>query len=99
MTCVRCRTDGTFARVHAGRCAGQKLGMTLRAIAPIDHQERTVNKDQVKGRLKQAEGKVKEVAGKLTGNKTLEQKGKVKNAAGDVQADYGDLKNDVAKSL
>jgi uncharacterized protein YjbJ (UPF0337 family) len=81
------------------RCAGQKLGMTLRAIAPIDHQERTVNKDQVKGRLKQAEGKVKEVAGKLTGNKTLEQKGKVKNAAGDVQADYGDLKNDVAKSL
>lgn len=58
-----------------------------------------MNKDQVKGRLKKAEGKVKEVAGKLTGNKTLEQKGKVKNAAGDVQADYGDLKNDVAKSL
>ena len=39
------------------------------------------------------------VAGTLTGNTTLAQKGKVKNAAGDVQADYGDLKNDVAKSL
>jgi uncharacterized protein YjbJ (UPF0337 family) len=96
---VRCRTDGKGSFVHPACCAGQQPGTTLRAIAPIDHQEKTVNKDQVKGRLKQAEGKVKEVAGKLTGNKTLEQKGKVKNAAGDVQADYGDLKNDVAKSL
>ena len=85
----------SILRVAPARNLARRSG----AIAPIDHQEKTVNKDQVKGRLKQAEGKVKEVAGKLTGNKTLEQKGKVKNAAGDVQADYGDLKNDVAKSL
>ena len=57
-----------------------------------------MNKDQVKGRLKEAEGKVKEVTGKVVGNKTLEEKGKVENATGKVQAGYGDLKNEVKKS-
>ena len=30
-----------------------------------------MNKDQVEGRIDQAKGKVKEVAGKVTGNETL----------------------------
>ena len=34
-----------------------------------------MNKDQVKGRVKVLEGKVKEVAGKAVGNPTLEVKG------------------------
>ena len=37
----------------------------------------SMNKDQVKGRVKEAEGKIKEVAGKLVGNEDLEAKGKV----------------------
>ena len=37
----------------------------------------TTNKDQVRGRVKQAKGKVKEVVGKLVGDKALENKGKV----------------------
>ena len=57
-----------------------------------------MNKDQVKGRVKEAEGKVKEVAGKLVGNSTLEQKGKAEKTVGKVQAAYGDIKNDVKKS-
>jgi uncharacterized protein YjbJ (UPF0337 family) len=56
-----------------------------------------MNKDQVKGRLKKAEGKVKEVTGKIVGDKFLEQKGRNKRAAGAVQAGYGDLKNNVKK--
>ena len=36
----------------------------------------SMNKDQVKGRVKEAEGKIKEVAGKLVGNEKLEAKGK-----------------------
>jgi uncharacterized protein YjbJ (UPF0337 family) len=35
-----------------------------------------MNKDQVKGRIKNAEGKLKEVTGKIVGNKSLEAKGK-----------------------
>jgi uncharacterized protein YjbJ (UPF0337 family) len=56
-----------------------------------------MNKDQVKGRAEQAVGKVKEVAGKTTGNKTLEEKGRLDEAAGKIRANYGDLKSEVSK--
>lgn len=56
-----------------------------------------MNKDQVKGRIKGAEGKIKEVIGQITGNKALEEKGRVEKVAGDVQATYGDGKNDAEK--
>jgi uncharacterized protein YjbJ (UPF0337 family) len=61
-------------------------------------QELIVNKDQVKGRIKEAKGNVKEVAGKMVGNESLELKGKVQKAVGKVQAGYGDLKDDLKKS-
>lgn len=60
-------------------------------------EEKRVNKDQVKGRIKVAEGKIKEVAGHITGNKALEETGRVEKVAGDVQATYGDGKNDAEK--
>jgi uncharacterized protein YjbJ (UPF0337 family) len=56
-----------------------------------------MNKDQVKGRIKEAEGKAKEVAGKIVGNKRVEEKGKVEQTVGKVQAGYGDLKDDLKK--
>jgi len=55
----------------------------------------TMNKDQVKGRVKEAEGMIKEVAGKLVGNETLEAKGKIQKTLGKAQAKYGDVKQDV----
>jgi uncharacterized protein YjbJ (UPF0337 family) len=61
--------------------------------------EGIMNEDQVKGRVKQAKGKVKKAAGKTVGNKDLERKGKIQNASGKVQAKYGDLKEDVKKSI
>jgi uncharacterized protein YjbJ (UPF0337 family) len=42
---------------------------------------------------------VKEEAGKLTGNKTQEIKGKVENAAGKVQEQYGKTKIDIKKAI
>jgi uncharacterized protein YjbJ (UPF0337 family) len=56
-----------------------------------------MNKDQVEGRLKKAGGKVKEIAGKLVGDRFLEQKGRRGRVAGTVQAGYGDLKNKMKK--
>lgn len=56
-----------------------------------------MNNDQVKGRVKEAEGKAKQVAGKVVGNKTLEEKGKLQKNVGKAQAGYGDLKNDLKK--
>jgi len=54
-----------------------------------------MNKDQVKGRLKAVEGTVKEVTGKIVGNKSLEEKGKVEKVVGKVQSGYGDIKEDI----
>jgi uncharacterized protein YjbJ (UPF0337 family) len=56
-----------------------------------------MNKDQVKGRIKETMGKVKEVAGKIVGDKNVEQNGKVQTDIGNVQAGYGDLKKDLKK--
>lgn len=56
-----------------------------------------MNKDQVKGRTKAAVGTVKEVAGKVVGNESLNIEGKVQKEAGKVQAGYGDLKEDINK--
>ena len=57
-----------------------------------------MNKDQVKGRVKESEGKIKEVAGKLVGNESLEAKGKVQKTLGQAQAKFGDVKQDMKDS-
>lgn len=51
-----------------------------------------MNKDQVKGRVEQAKGMVKEVTGKVIGNDRLETEGKIDQAKGKVQSGYGDAK-------
>lgn len=57
-----------------------------------------INKDQVKGRAKEAKGKIKEVTGKLLRNENLEAKGKVQKILGEAQAKFGDVKQDVKES-
>jgi len=47
--------------------------------------------------LKEAEGKIKEVAGKLVGNERLEEKGKAEKIAGKHAAARADLKEDIKK--
>jgi len=59
--------------------------------------EQTMNKDQVKGRVEEATGKIKEVAGKATGSTSTEVKGKAQQVAGKTQAEYGDAKEDIKK--
>ena len=53
-----------------------------------------MNKDQVKGRIDENTGKVKEAAGKLVGNTKLEAEGKVEKIKGQLQAGFGDAKED-----
>lgn len=56
-----------------------------------------MNKDQVKGRAKEATGKIKEATGKVVGNKNLEEKGRIEGATGKARAGYGDLKSELRK--
>jgi uncharacterized protein YjbJ (UPF0337 family) len=73
---------------HVGRFAG------------MDHQEHamSVNKDQVKGRTHEVEGKIKEVAGKAVGDKKLEVKGRVQQIGGEAQAKLGDVRQELKDS-
>jgi len=58
-----------------------------------------MNRNQVTGRTDQAKGKIKEVTGKVTGNKRMESEGTVQKLGGKTEAAYGDLKNDIKKTV
>jgi uncharacterized protein YjbJ (UPF0337 family) len=58
-----------------------------------------VNKDQIKGRAREVEGKVEKGGGKITGNKDLEQKGKINEGLGKIQGAYGDVKDAIKKGV
>jgi len=58
-----------------------------------------MNKDQVKGRVEQAKGAVKEATGKVVRNKKLENEGQIDKATGKAQATYGDIKEDVKDAV
>jgi uncharacterized protein YjbJ (UPF0337 family) len=79
-----------FAELGSSSCE-------YRPLAGIPHQEQdmNMNKDQVKGRVNEAKGTIKEAAGDLVGNDRLKVKGKVQKTLGKAQAKYGDVKQDV----
>lgn len=51
-----------------------------------------MNKNQVKGTIKDVAGKVQEKAGQLVGNKEQQVKGLGKQISGKVEKAYGDVK-------
>ena len=51
-----------------------------------------MNKDQVKGTVKDVTGKVQEEAGKLVGNKEQQAKGLLKQVEGKAEKKLGDVK-------
>lgn len=57
-------------------------------------EERIMNKDQVKGRMKEAAGTVEQKVGKATGSIKTQAKGLGKEVAGKVQKTVGDARND-----
>jgi uncharacterized protein YjbJ (UPF0337 family) len=77
------------------------LSIRRRPFTGTRYQEQvmSMNKDQVKGRVKEVEGMIKEVAGKLVGNEKLEQKGKVEKVMGEAQAAVGDIKQNVKDAV
>jgi uncharacterized protein YjbJ (UPF0337 family) len=58
-----------------------------------------MNKQQVKGRIKEAAGEVQEQAGKLGGSKEQELKGHAREQAGKAQKTAGDLKENLKDVL
>jgi len=58
----------------------------------------TINKEQVKGELKDLGGKIQEEVGKLTGSKEQQAKGLKHQAEGKLQRGVGDLKEAVKEA-
>jgi len=58
-----------------------------------------MNKDRIEGSLEQAKGKVKEVAGKATGDSKLETEGKADQVAGKIQNSVGGFKDAVKEAV
>jgi len=56
-----------------------------------------MNKNQVKGALKDVAGKVQEEVGKLVGSKEQQAKGLGKQIAGKAEKTYGDAKETIKK--
>jgi uncharacterized protein YjbJ (UPF0337 family) len=52
-----------------------------------------MDKDRIKGSAEQAKGKVKEVAGKATGDKKLQGEGKAEKVGGKIRNAIGGLKD------
>jgi uncharacterized protein YjbJ (UPF0337 family) len=95
---VRQRTDTAAGLVHIDPCSSSaRCTKASRPLTGVHEQEQAmgINKDQVEGRVKEAKGTIKEVAGKLVGNESMEAKGKIQKNLGKVQAKFGDVKEDV----
>jgi uncharacterized protein YjbJ (UPF0337 family) len=58
-------------------------------------QEDVMDKDEIKGKLEQAKGWVKDKAGEITDNPDLEVEGEAEQVAGKVRENYGKAKDAV----
>lgn len=54
-----------------------------------------MNRDQFKGRTRQAKDRVREISGKLSRDKLLEKKGRSQKIGGRIRAGYGDFMDNV----
>jgi uncharacterized protein YjbJ (UPF0337 family) len=58
-----------------------------------------MDKDQKEGRFEHLKGRIKEAAGKLSGDKQQEAEGATERGAGSVKKAFGDLKEKITKKL
>jgi uncharacterized protein YjbJ (UPF0337 family) len=79
--------------VHLERSVGEA---NTQSVDQLTYNEGVaMNKDQIKGRVEEAKGAIKETAGRVTGNPDLKDRGTLEKAAGKVQKSYGDVKEQV----
>ncbi|AZQ53524.1 CsbD family protein [Burkholderia cenocepacia] len=56
-----------------------------------------MNRDQMRGRIAEAKGKLKEMVGRIMGNRSTRMQGKVEQVVGKTQASFGDAKEQLRK--
>jgi uncharacterized protein YjbJ (UPF0337 family) len=58
-----------------------------------------MNKERIEGSAEQAKGKVKEIAGKVTGDSKLETEGKADQVSGKIKNTVGGIKDAVKEAI
>jgi uncharacterized protein YjbJ (UPF0337 family) len=66
-------------------------------VAIVDAKEGTVNKDQIKGKVEQIKGEVKERIGGASKDRSTQGEGFVEKKKGEVREGYGNLKEDLER--
>jgi uncharacterized protein YjbJ (UPF0337 family) len=96
---VRLRTDSGVGSYHYRwsrrtniRSLPRNGGLNRQWSTPITEEQNMINKDQVKGNVKEVGGKIEKEAGKVLGNPKLEAKGAKHELEGKVQTAVGNLK-------
>lgn len=90
-------SDKTWAngvhKFHGTPCVAESSAACAdgHAISSASSESENMNKDQVKGTLKDAAGKVQETTGKVIGSTEQQVKGIKKQVAGQTQKAFGDL--------
>jgi uncharacterized protein YjbJ (UPF0337 family) len=80
--------------LSSGELPGSASVFPLAAIMQRNGLETdSMDKENWKGKAKKAEGHAKETAGKITGDKSLEVKGKADRVEGEVRDAIGDAKD------
>jgi len=75
--------------------AGIPLAYDFLNTFPTMSQEITMDLDRIEGAGHEVKGAVKEAAGKVTGDKKTEIKGKVEKNVGTVQREVGEVKDEL----
>jgi uncharacterized protein YjbJ (UPF0337 family) len=81
------------------RRGNRTAGAHVVLATPDRQKEDMMDKDRIEGSIEQGKGKVKEVAGKVTGDTKTEAEGKAQQAAGKVQNAVGGLKDKAREAL
>ena len=80
---------------RAAQCSGRRPWNFPPSCSFSQHrlENKAMDKDRIKGSAEQAKGKVKEVAGKATGDKKLTAEGKANKVSGKIRSAVGGLKD------
>jgi len=93
LTCIECIAGDVAWNVLARR------GVDATTTPNNQNNEDAMNKDRIQGSAEQAKGKVKEIAGKITGDAKLESEGKAEKAAGKIQNTVGGIKDTIKEAV
>jgi len=58
-----------------------------------------INQDEVRGKIQQGKGKIKDKIGEVTGNRRMEREGEAENAEGHTRESWGKFKRGVSNAV